>query len=127
MKIINKYIAVAISLFLFSCGNKSQSKKENTENKTSSTVQLTAEQLKAIGLETGFITVQNLKTSLKVNGKLTLPPQNQAQVSLPVGGIVKNIIVKEGAFVNEGDALATIQSTEFIQLQQDFLQSKSQF
>ena len=41
-------------------------------------------------------------------------------------GIVKNILVKEGAFVKQGQALATIENTEFIQMQQDFLQSKSQ-
>jgi cobalt-zinc-cadmium efflux system membrane fusion protein len=54
-----------------------------------------------------------------------LPPQNQAQVSLLVGGIVKDILVQEGALVNKGQVLATIENIEFIQLQQDYLQSKS--
>ena len=126
MKFINKYIAVSIALFLSSCGTKTETKEEHHSEHSTVEVQLKPEQIKAIGLETGFITNRNLKTTLKVNGKLMLPPQNQAQVSLPVGGIVKNILVREGAFVNQGDALATIQSTEFIQLQQDFLQSKSQ-
>ena len=126
MKIINKYIAVAIALIISSCGSKTATTEEHHEEHSSVEVALTAEQVKAIGLQTGFITNRNLKTSLKVNGKLTLPPQNQASVSLPVGGIVKTIIATEGAFVNKGETLATIENTEFIQLQQDFLQSKSQ-
>ncbi|MBK9525599.1 MAG: efflux RND transporter periplasmic adaptor subunit [Bacteroidetes bacterium] len=42
-----------------------------------------------------------------------------------VGGIVKDILVQEGALVNKGQVLATIENIEFIQLQQDYLQSKS--
>ncbi|MEO8146560.1 MAG: efflux RND transporter periplasmic adaptor subunit [Bacteroidia bacterium] len=139
MKIINRNIEIVIAnlakqsvklvalIFLIaSCNSKTETPKEEHQDEHEAVeVTLTAEQVKAIGLQTGFITNRNLKTSLKVNGKLTLPPQNQAQVSLLVGGIVKNIIVKEGAFVNQGEALATIENTEFIQLQQDFLQSSS--
>lgn len=124
----NKFLTAITILFLASCGNKS------TENKTETTheeehhaeIKLSAEQIKAIGLQTGFIQMRNLKTSLKVNGKLMLPPQNQAQVSLPIGGIVKSILITEGAAVSQGQIIATIQNTEFIQLQQDYLQSSSQ-
>ena len=112
-------------LLLQSCASKTATKEEHHEEQTSTSVTLTDEQMKAIALETGFITNKNLKTTLKVNGKLVLPPQNQAQVSLLVGGIVKNILVKEGAFVRQGVALATIENIEFIQMQQDFLQSSS--
>jgi len=123
----NKYFVIAIAIFLSACGNKTtENKTEATHTEThSAEVKLSAEQQKAIGMQTGFIAMRNLKTALKVNGKLMLPPQNQAQVSLLVGGIVKNILVEEGALVREGEILATIQNTEFIQLQQDYLQSSS--
>lgn len=122
-----KYITLIIALFISACGSKPVEKtaEANHEEEHKQEVKLTAEQQKAIGLKTGIITQRNLKTSLKVNGKLMLPPQNQAQVSLLVGGIVKNILVKEGAYVNKGEVLATIENTEFIQLQQDYLQSSS--
>ena len=55
-----------------------------------------------------------------------LPPQNQAQVSILTGGIVKTINVTEGSFVKEGQTLATIVNNEVIQLQQDYLENKSQ-
>lgn len=123
----NKYISIALALFLSACGNKSTEKyaEATQEAEHPVGVKLSIEQQKAISLQTGFIIKRNLKTSLKVNGKLVLPPQNQAQVSLLVGGIVKDIFVKEGALVSKGEILATIQNTEFIQLQQDYLQSSS--
>jgi len=118
-----------------SCKNKAtESKAEPTakdstakkEEPTATEVKLTDEQIKAIDLQTGSIEQRNLKSTLKVNGKLTLPPQNQAQVSILTGGIVKTINVTEGTFVNQGQTLATIVNNEVIQLQQDYLENKSQ-
>jgi len=88
-------------------------------------ITLTDEQIKAIGLQTGGIENRNLKTTLKVNGKLTLPPQNQAQVSVLMSGIVKTIDVTEGQFVNRGQLLTTLINSEIIQLQQDYMENKS--
>lgn len=55
-----------------------------------------------------------------------LPPQNQAQVSISTGGIIKTINVTEGSFVKQGQTLATIVNNKVIQLQQDYLENKSQ-
>ena len=88
-------------------------------------IMLTDDQIKAIGLQTGSIENRNLKTTLKVNGKLTLPPQNQAQVSVLMGGIVKTIDVTEGQFVNKSQLLATLVNSDIIQLQQDYMENKS--
>lgn len=122
---ISNLLLITLCLLTFqSCTNKTTTNAEDThDTHTVNEVVLTPAQAKAIGIETGFIENRNLKTSLKVNGKLTLPPQNQAQVSLSISGIVKNILVKEGAFVNKGQELAIIETIDFIQMQQDFLQS----
>lgn len=89
-------------------------------------VRLTEAQVKAIDLQTGMLEQRNLRTSLKVNGKLVLPPQNQAQVSNLVGGIVRSIRVKDGDFVRAGQVMATLQNNEVVQWQQDYLENKSQ-
>lgn len=127
-----KYIACSLALLLFaSCGETSKS-NENIkdsaaakEDPATTEVELTDAQMKAINLQTGCIEARNLKSTLKVNGKLMLPPQNQAQVSLLTGGIVKSIKVNEGDFVKEGQILATIQNNEVVQLQQDYLENKA--
>lgn len=133
MKIIHKIFFI-ISIALASCGSNSK-ETNTTENKTDTLasnehtdamVELTDEQIKAIGLQTGSIANRNLKTTLKVNGKLMLPPQNQAQVSILTSGIVKSITISEGNFVEQGQVMATIQNNEVVQLQQDYLENKSQ-
>ncbi|AOW10416.1 efflux RND transporter periplasmic adaptor subunit [Flavobacterium gilvum] len=90
-----------------------------------SVVTFTNEQIKAIDLQLGNFENKNLTTTLKINGKLSLPPQYQAQVSILTGGVVKNIFVQEGEFVTAGKTLATIVNTEVIQLQQDYLENNA--
>jgi len=120
-------LIILFALLVSACGDTDPKNavEENHVDNSAGVINLSQEQQKAIGLTTGVILQRNLKTSLKVNGKLMLPPQNQAQVSLLVGGIVKDILVQEGALVSKGQVLATIENIEFIQLQQDYLQSKS--
>lgn len=132
----NIYLIILTTLFaVTSCkNNPAEAKTEpvikdstaGKEEHTATEVDLTNEQIKAIGLQTGSIEQRNLKSTLKVNGKLTLPPQNQSQVSILSGGIVKSINATEGVFVKQGQTLATIVNTEVVQLQQDYLENKSQ-
>lgn len=86
-------------------------------------VALTAEQIAAIGLTTGRMEMRGLKTSLKANGKLVLPPGKEAQASVLVGGIVRDIPVQEGQRVEKGSTLALLENLEFLQLQQDYLET----
>lgn len=122
-------IIVIIALITFtSCNKKSEESKSeglSLETKTIKKVSFTDDQIKAIGLELGTFESKNLTTSLKINGKLSLPPQHQAQVSILAGGIVKTILVQEGEFVNAGKTLATIVNTEVLQLQQDYLENNA--
>ncbi len=133
MKPIHKLLIPAVLAFA-SCNSTPKETKANgitvadslkkRETKDAIIV-LSDDQVKAIGLQTGSIENRNLRTTLKVNGKLTLPPQNQAQVSVLMGGIVKTIDVTEGQFVSKGQRLATLINSEIIQLQQDYMENKA--
>lgn len=123
-------IAIIILLFLamVSCKNKpaeETAKETTTENPATAVVTFTDKQIKAIDLQLGDFEDKNLTTTLKINGKLSLPPQHEAQVSILTGGVVKNIFVQEGEFVNAGKTLATIANTDVIQLQQDYLENNA--
>ena len=89
-------------------------------------VGLTHEQIKKVGLELGSFVNKNLQSTLKVNGKLELPPQNKASVSSIAAGKVTKIHVKPGQSVKKGTALATIQNPEFINWQQEYLEVKGE-
>lgn len=125
---IQLIVLLCASVFLFPSCNPSVKeappKKEHHEEEGAE-VQMTVEQIKAIGLETDSISYKNLKSTLKVNGKLELPPQNFAQVSVLMGGIIKDIPVREGQLVSKGQVLASLENTDFLQLQQEFLENKA--
>jgi cobalt-zinc-cadmium efflux system membrane fusion protein len=122
-------LIVIIALTTFSsCKNKSEETKPETPSSETNAVEkvsFTDDQIKAIDLKLGNFENKNLKTTLKINGKLSLPPQHQAQVSILTGGIVKTILVQEGEFVNAGQPLATIVNTDVIQMQQDYLENNA--
>lgn len=130
MKLIKNYTIVMISclaiLFqMTSCGGKTneageeqaEAHGEHEENTTS----LTAEQLKSIGLETGYLEKKQLTASLKANGILNVPNQNKATITALMGGVVKSILVQTGNNVQKGQVIATIANQAFITLQEDYL------
>lgn len=76
-------------------------------------VHLNAAQYKTTGLVLGGFEPKNLSEVINTNGYTKLPPQNQAQVSVPLTGTIKKIQVIEGQYVKEGQVLATIQSMAY--------------
>ena len=125
LKHIKSITVFFLALSISSCNQKAPVVKEEHHEAATAEVKLTSEQIKAINLKTDTISFRNLKSSLKVNGKLMLPPQNQAQVSVLIGGIVKEIPITEGVFVTKGQTLASLENIECLQAQQDFLENKS--
>ena len=96
---------------LTSCGEK-KTEETHEEEKSETEVALTATQFKTIGIETGSIEMKNLNTVIKANGYTAVPPQNMANISTLIGGVVKDIYVLEGTYVAKGKTLATIQNLE---------------
>ena len=87
---------------------------EHTEQEAhSKTVHLNAAQYKNAGIDTGWFEMKNLSDAINASGYTKLPPQNQADVTSAMGGIIKTIKVIEGQYVKQGQSLATIQSLEY--------------
>jgi len=131
--IVNTLIAFSLItaiISLPSCGN-SKKRQVTEETKTDTTTKkeegiavVTAEQMKAVGIEIGAIEQKNLTSVAKASGQLTVPPQNKAVVNALVGGVIRNINVAEGQVVKKGQVVVTIENPDFIKLQQDYLTSK---
>lgn len=88
-------------------------------------VELNEAQFTASEITLGTFTPKNLSEVINANGYTKLPPQNQADVSVFVSGIVKTISVTEAQAVRKGQVIATIESPEFTKLQEEYLTSKS--
>jgi len=63
--------------------------------------------------------------SLKVNGTVTVSPQDMATVCVPMGGFVKSIQLTPGTAVRKGQVLAILTNQEFVDIQQNYLEVKN--
>jgi cobalt-zinc-cadmium efflux system membrane fusion protein len=110
-----KFLVVLFILFLLvSCNKKAaETEKEEEHHDESGLVELTPMQVKSAQIVFGNFEKKNLSEVITANGYTKLPPQNQADVSVFLGGIIKTIAVIEGQFVKKGQTLATFQSLEF--------------
>jgi cobalt-zinc-cadmium efflux system membrane fusion protein len=132
MKLSYINLAVLIVLLsLFSCGapkaeKEPEVKEEEGHHEASDLVSLSAEQYEVAGIKLGAIETKSLSATIKVNGVLDLPPKNLVSISSPLEGIVKSTEMLQGMRVKKGTVVATIQNTEFIQMQQDYLDYRSQ-
>jgi cobalt-zinc-cadmium efflux system membrane fusion protein len=95
------------------------------ETTTVDWVELTPEQIKNAGIVTGTPETRAIHSSLKVNGAIDVPPQNIVSVSAPLGGYLKNMNLLPGMPVRKGSLLGRLEDQQYIQLQQDYLISKS--
>ena len=89
-------------------------------------VSLSADEQQLAGIKTGTLEQRVLGGGLKVNGILDVPPDQLVSISAPLGGIVVRTGLLQGARVRKGQVLAVIRNPEFIQLQQDYLETQSQ-
>ncbi len=88
-------------------------------------VELSADQFKVAGVEYGAIEPKNLSSTLKANGLITVSPKDFASVCAPLGGFVKSTDFVQGSPVRKGQALAVMENPAFIELQQNYLESRS--
>ena len=88
-------------------------------------VMLTKKQFDIMKIELGNPVQKNLTSLIKANGFITSPPQNKANVSPVMGGIIKSVSVIPGSYVKKGQILAYLEHPDYIQLQEDYLKAKS--
>lgn len=88
-------------------------------------VSLTQAQYEVGAIQLGQPTLRSLSTTLKVNGTLDVPAQNMVSVSVPFGGYIRQIRLEPGMHVRKGQPLVVLENPEYIQLQQDYLDTKA--
>jgi len=87
---------------------------------------LSKAQLEYAEIEFGSIRSERLSSDVHARGELILPVNAMAHLVSLYPGIVKTVYVREGDAVKEGQILATLNSTEFIEAQQRYLMVKNQ-
>lgn len=120
----NILIISTIMLLLVGCNSKKEEQPANA-NSNSNLVTITDAQLKNASIETGKLEKRSISSTLKLNGKIDVPPQNMISVSMPLGGYLKSTKLLPGLHFVKGEVIATMEDQQYVQLQQDYLTTKS--
>lgn len=101
--------------------------EEIENNLVRNTVSLNEIQYKNANIKLGKVEQKQIGKTIKVNGTLDVPPQNHVTISALMGGFVRKTDLLQGMKVKKGQTLVVMEHPDYIQLQQDYLESKSQF
>ncbi len=123
------FIVFSFALLAFSsCGKGKIAESEaKTEVLPAEIVELREDQIKQAGVELGKIETRSLSGTLKVSGKVAVAPENMATVCMPMGGFIKKTSMMPGSKVSKGQTLAVIENQEFVDIQQNYLETKNKF
>ncbi|MBO0948863.1 efflux RND transporter periplasmic adaptor subunit [Fibrella sp. HMF5405] len=88
-------------------------------------VELTQAQYTVAGIQLGQPTNRTLSTILKANGAIDVPASNLVSVSVPFGGYIRQIDLEPGMLIRKGQTLVVLENPDYIQLQQDYLETKA--
>lgn len=120
-------IAAVLLLLATGCNSSKNeiTKPEKKEHHDETEVELTADQFKVAGIQTGSLENRSLSGTIRVNGKLDVPPQQMMSISVPMGGFLRKTDLLQGSYVRKGQLIATIENQDFIDLQQNYLETES--
>lgn len=129
MQLKYSIVILLVAIFLAAgCGSKENSQVAEPESEAADTdrVTLSESQLAALGIETGQPSRRAIRSTVKVNGILDVPPQNMVSISAPFGGFLKSTSLLPGSRVSRGQVIATLEHPDFVTMQQEWLENKSQ-
>ena len=114
---------LSITLLLFSCKD---TKTEETTAKDNGLITVTTAQFESSGMEIASPIEQDFDVAINTSGKIDVPPQNRAKVTSFIGGYVKATKLLVGDKVTKGQALLTLENTEYLDIQKDYLEVAEQ-
>lgn len=123
---MKRLIYSSLFFIITACGSKIPNTETPHEEGASSVVELTSAQYTNAGITTGKIELKQISSNIKANGKLDVPPQSLITIAAPFGAFIKNTELLQGSLIKKGEVVATLQHPDLIQLQQDYLENKSQ-
>ncbi len=91
-----------------------------------SNIGVTLQQMKVADIRLGHVSRRSMGATIAVNGQLTLRPQEMADISSLMGGVVKRILVKDGQEVKKGQVVATVENTDIVSLQREYFAAARQ-
>jgi cobalt-zinc-cadmium efflux system membrane fusion protein len=125
MKLIYKILTLSIILSVLGCGN-SENEADISIQQSDDRIKISNEQFKQNNMALGSLEEKVFPIGVKVNGMIDVPPENKAVVNSIASGYIKTIPLLVGNIVKKGQKLATIESPEFVRMQQEYMEVKEQ-
>jgi membrane fusion protein, heavy metal efflux system len=124
---IRNLLILGLMILVGSCSDSGKQLQETgkAEVLPDSIVELRADQIKLANIQLGAVEMRVMGNILKVNGKVSVAPQNSATVCMPLGGFIKSTSLFPGNAVEKGELLAVISNQEFVDIQQNYLEAKN--
>jgi RND family efflux transporter MFP subunit len=118
---------LVLSIILGSCSGKDKVASENqdVEILPEDIVELRDDQIQLAGIQTGSLELRSMGNHLKVNGILTVAPQDIATVCMPLGGFIKSTSLLPGNKVRKGQILAVLENQDFVDIQLQYMDAKN--
>jgi membrane fusion protein, heavy metal efflux system len=128
MKTYQIYIlSLALLVMLQGCKDHTEPAAEAVQaEKAGESLRLSAQQMTKMGMESQKIEERTATTSIAANGLLDVPTQHMASVTTFLGSYVKSADKHIGERVKKGEVLAVMEGPEFVDLQQQYVEHKSQ-
>ena len=133
MKLINISLLCTL-FFLASCGENNETAENHPESEEAHTEEsadahsegveeamLSQQQYDALNMKIDTLGSRLMTGFVEANGRLEVPPQNEATVTPVIGGNVVKINVIEGDVVKKGSVLASIEHPDIIKMQTDYM------
>ena len=115
------------SLVLIACGKSEKSNETVTEEvKNTNEIVVSKQQFEGEKMLLGKLTKHSFNKTVKTSGLIDVPPQNRASISTFISGYVKKTPLLIGDKVKKGQLIAILENTEFIEIQQHYLEIAEQ-
>lgn len=115
-------LLLAVVICFTACtGRSSQTDSKSATAIDSSWIHVTQAQFEAMGMKLDTLSKISFSEKLRVNGHIISPVNGQAQITGRLPGTIRHIFHEQGDLVSAGSLLCTIESNEFLDLQQSFI------
>ncbi|MGB3776238.1 MAG: efflux RND transporter periplasmic adaptor subunit [Leeuwenhoekiella sp.] len=113
-------------MIVFSCGNSEEKDAGSEQTEDDAAVKVTKEQFDASNMQLGPMLEREFPVAVEATGSIDVPPENKAMVSSFAAGYVKRTPLLIGDKVKRGQFLASLENPDFVQMQQDYMESMQQ-
>ena len=122
---VSWFLFGVVALMVVSCSSDEVINEEEPMSSTTDILPLTNKQFETSEMEFGTFSKEAFRSVIRATGRLDVPPEYRSTVSAYFGGYVKQISLLEGQKVKKGQVLFTLESPDYIETQQDFLEAQS--